>query len=198
MEIQSQEIDKIIEALSKAQGAIDVAVYDATNPHFKNKYATYEALRKVCLTPLSSNGLSITHHLLIEENKRVMVTQLSHVSGQWMRSFLYLPQEKETPQGIGSSITYAKRYSLGALLALSSDEDDDAEASETPYRKPQEAPKPISRPQEGVYLFPFGKHQGKPLNEVPDDYIDYLKSVGSFDKPQAQDLVNELKKAGRL
>ena len=143
-EIQSPNIELLIEALAKAQGAIEVAVYDSANPHFKSNYASYEAIRKACLKPLSDNGLAITHILTIQDGKRVMVTQLSHSSGQWLRTHLYLPTEKETPQSVGASITYAKRYSLGALLAISSDSDDDGESVEKPYRE-EEARKAIEK-----------------------------------------------------
>jgi ERF superfamily len=68
------------------------------------------------------------------EGKRILITQLSHASGQWMRSFIVMPQDKETPQGVGGAITYSKRYALAALLAIPSDEDDDAEEAEKPYR----------------------------------------------------------------
>lgn len=141
MQTHSEHIDKIVEALAKAQSEITVAIYDSTNPHFKSKYASYEAIRKACLLPLSRNGMCITHCFSVEEGKRTMVTQLSHTSGQWFRSSLSMPQEKETPQSIGSSATYAKRYTLGALLAISSDEDDDGERAEAIYRQ---TPKPVA------------------------------------------------------
>lgn len=202
-DLQSSDISKLIEALAKAQGDIDVAVYDSNNPHFKSRYASYEAIRKACVKPLSSNGLAVTHSLMMIDGKRIMITQLSHVSGQWMRSALYLPQEKETPQGIGSSITYAKRYSLGALLAISSDEDDDGEACEKPHR--EDKPKPFSNfePREkpktnGEYVLTWGAHKGKSISDIPDDYIDYLKREGHLDKPAACEFVEALKKAGRL
>lgn len=35
---------------------------------------------------------------------------------------------------------------------------------------------------------PFGKHQGKPLKEVPADYIKWMKQSGAFDKPENNEL----------
>lgn len=35
---------------------------------------------------------------------------------------------------------------------------------------------------------PFGKHQGKPLKEIPKDYVAWLQSTGAFDKPDNQEL----------
>lgn len=133
MQTQSDQINEIVEALSKAQGEIPHAIFDSTNPHFKSKYASYEAFRKACQDPLSKNGLCIAHHLdLTPEGKRMMITQLSHKSGQWLRSFLILPIKDETAHGIGSGITYAKRYTLGGLLAIGNDEDDDANEAQYP------------------------------------------------------------------
>jgi ERF superfamily len=138
MEIQSENIDKVSEALASAQGEIRLASKDGANPHFKSKYTTYEELRLACREPLSKNGLAITHQLTYTQDfKRVMITQVSHVSGQWMRSYLMLPQDKETPQGVGSSLTYCRRYSLSCLLAMGSgdESEDDGEKAETAYRE---------------------------------------------------------------
>lgn len=140
--LQSENIAELASALAKAQGEIESAVFDKVNPHFKSKYASYGSYREACRLPLATNGLAVTHLLTFQEGKRMMVTQLSHTSGQWMRSFLVMPQDKETPQGIGSSIAYCKRYALGSLLAMGSDEDDDGEESEKPYRKEDYAPIP--------------------------------------------------------
>jgi hypothetical protein len=136
METQSKDINEIVPALVEAQKKMKGAKLDGNNPHFKSKYASYESLRTASEDALSEAGLALTHQMVITGDKRVMMTQLSHASGQWMRSYLLLPQDKETPQGVGSGITYAKRYTLSSLLALSIDDgtDDDGEKAEAPYR----------------------------------------------------------------
>ena len=134
--LQSDTIEELVAALVKAQSEIRSAEEDSTNPHFRSKYASYEAIRLSCKGPLIKNSLIVTHHLADENGKRIMVTQVTHVSGQWMRSCLSLPQsDKETPQQVGSSITYAKRYTLSALLAICTGEDDDGEAAQQPFRQ---------------------------------------------------------------
>jgi hypothetical protein len=153
LSLQSEQIGDLITALSKAQAEIESAPFDKVNPHFKSRYASYEAIRETCRMPLAKNGLAITHHLDVNEGKRVLVTQLSHASGQWMRSFVSMPQEKETPQSMGSAITYSKRYALSAFLAIGSDEDDDGEAAERPYT-------------ESVKL---SKDQAKEIEDLCDD-----------------------------
>jgi hypothetical protein len=137
METQSDKIDMLIPALVKAQSEMKFAEKDGTNPHFKSKYSSYESIRSVCKKPLSDNGLSLTHHLDVEDGKRVLITQVTHISGQWMRSYLMLPQvEKESPQAVGSSISYSKRYTLSSLLAICTCEDDYGETVEQLYREP--------------------------------------------------------------
>lgn len=135
--IQSETIGKLAEALAKAQGKFKTAVKDKKNPHFKSSYASYESVRDACQGALSAESISITHQMDLQEGKRVMITQLTHISGEWIRSYLALPADKETPQGVGSSITYAMRYSLSSILCIpSGDGDDDGEVAEAPHREP--------------------------------------------------------------
>lgn len=132
---QSETIGKIAESLSKAQGKFKTAVKDKQNPHFRSSYASYESVREACQSALSAEGIAITHQMIFEEGKRVMLTQLTHVSGEWLRSYLALPADKETPQGIGSALSYGMRYSLSSMLCIpSGDGDDDGEKAEEPYR----------------------------------------------------------------
>ena len=125
---QSDTIGKIAEALSKAQGKFKIAVKNKQNPHFRSSYASYESIREACQDALSNEGIAITHQMMISDGKRLMLTQLTHVSGEWLRSYLALPADKETPQGIGSALTYGMRYSLSSMLCIpSGDSDDDGE-----------------------------------------------------------------------
>jgi hypothetical protein len=55
-----------------------------------------------------------------------------HASGEWISTALHLPAVKADPQGIGSALTYARRYSLAAMLSVSADEDDDGNAATHP------------------------------------------------------------------
>ncbi len=47
-------------------------------------------------------------------------------------------------------------------------------------------------------VMPFGKHQGKPLSEVPPSYFAWLKKEGAFDKPENAGLKTALEKIGAL
>lgn len=123
---RSENINELAAALNKAQGEIKPAIKDANNPFFKSRYADLAAVYDVCREPLSKNGLSITQHPSAEDNKVTVESIVMHTSGQWMGSRLTITSKDFTPQGIGSAITYARRYALSSILGIASEEDDDA------------------------------------------------------------------------
>lgn len=55
----------------------------------------------------------------------------------------------------------------------------------------------FSNPQV-ISRMPFGKHQGKPLEEVPRSYITWLASSGAFNKPENKELKQSFEKLGIL
>lgn len=140
---QSENISELSAALSKAQGEITCAVKDSTNPHFKSKYADLSSVWNACRAPLSKNGLAVIQTMdSTPEGKIILITTLSHSSGQWIRSSLPVLMSKMDAQGMGSALTYTRRYSLSAIVGVAPD-DDDAEASidRSPKFKKEE-PKP--------------------------------------------------------
>lgn len=128
--MKSEHVNELATALAKAQGDIKNAVVNKTNPHFKNKYADLSSVRDSIQAPLAKNGLAYTQVMEIRENGMVLVTTLWHTSGQWIASEYPLPATAR-PQEMGSALTYARRYSLSAIVGNSADEDDDAEGAET-------------------------------------------------------------------
>jgi hypothetical protein len=125
---QSENINELAAALAKAQGTMKAAHFNKTNPHFKNKYADLTAILEAVRHPLSENGLAIVQTPEIMDGAFCLVTRLLHSSGQYIAGEYPLPAQA-TPQQIGSAITYAKRYSLCAIVGISADDDDDAEAT---------------------------------------------------------------------
>lgn len=127
---KTDDIKDLLTALSKAQGKFKPVAFDRSNPHYKSKYASLSAIEEMIKAPLESNGLSIIH--ILNNNDKgdlVLETVLGHVSGQWIASEFRLLLSKQDMQGLGSAVTYAKRYALSALLNVSSDEDDDGNAA---------------------------------------------------------------------
>jgi hypothetical protein len=126
--MQTENTNELAAALAKAQGAMQAAKFDKTNPHFKSKYASLAAVVDAIRKPLSDNALSYTQTTEIRDGGFVLVTTLRHASGQWIASEYPLPTGLK-PQELGSALSYARRYSLSALACIAADEDDDAEGA---------------------------------------------------------------------
>lgn len=125
--------ESLVEALTAAQREIKNAPMNKTNPHFNNRYADLAAIRDAVTPALTRNGLAITQVTEITESgSLVLVTRLMHKSGQALESAYPLPMEVNRPQVMGSALTYARRYTLAAMIGIGSDEDDDAEGAERP------------------------------------------------------------------
>lgn len=125
---QSEQINELAASLSKAQGKITGALKDSSNPFFKTKYADLASVWDACREQLSANGLAVVQTVSGEGEMLRVTTSLIHSSGQWMRDTLPLKPSKSDPQGIGSAITYARRYALAAIVGVAQI-DDDAEAA---------------------------------------------------------------------
>ncbi len=157
----SSEIKEFVAALAKAQGVMKPAVFNRVNPHFKTRYADFTSCMDACRTPLSENGLAPIQYCETIEGKLNLVTMLAHTSGQWMKSEFPLIPSKMDSQGIGSAMTYAKRYSLCGMVGIVADEegDDDGEAAmgrgkiEEPVRQPpRPTPAPTPKPPQKIVL----------------------------------------------
>jgi hypothetical protein len=100
------------------------AVMNRTNPHFKSRYADLGSILDAVRPALSANGLSVTQPIQITEHGLVLATILMHRSGQYIRAEYPLPSTPNQQQ-MGSALTYARRYSLAAIVSNAFDEDDD-------------------------------------------------------------------------
>lgn len=117
-------------ALSAAQGEIEGAAKGKTNPHFKSKYADLASIWDACRAPLSKHGLCVIQRPAPCESGHVAIeTVLAHKSGQWIGGTLVMRPAKADPQGIGSTITYARRYALASMVGVAPDDDDGNAAS---------------------------------------------------------------------
>lgn len=122
--------NKLIAALHKVQGRISGVKRDSTNPHFKNRYASLEAVIDTLRPALQENDLVVTQapSRFTESGCIEIITTISHISGQSMQTRFDVPLSKKDAQGAGSAITYGCRYSLMALFLIPPT-DDDGEAS---------------------------------------------------------------------
>jgi hypothetical protein len=140
---QPRTFGKIAGALAKAQGVMTGAKKDATNSHFRNSYATLEAVIEAVREPLSSNGIAFFQWFETDGTKVTNYTMLIHSeSGEYLESGPASAESKgKGPQEIGSTVTYLRRYQLMAMAGIAP-EDDDGEAAHG--RQPEQAQ---ARPQ---------------------------------------------------
>jgi hypothetical protein len=130
------------EAFCKLQAAIRPAIKDATNPAFRSKYADLSAVWEAVRAPLADNGFSVIQSTDFDEKDLWLKTTVLHVSGDKIEGRYPLRPTKQDPQGFGSAMTYAKRYSLAAMLGVVADEDDDGNAASQSVTKPAQQAAP--------------------------------------------------------
>lgn len=127
---QTESVAELFAALAKAQGEITHAAKAADNPHFRSKYADLPAVMDAARPHLAKNGLAVAQITDFDaDGNMLLMTQLSHSTGQWIRSWYPVRPVQNTPQGIGSALTYARRYAYCALVGVAADDDDDGNAA---------------------------------------------------------------------
>lgn len=145
----SESIAALAGALAKAQLQIEPASKNATNPHFRSHYADLASIWDACRGPLNTNGLSIVQFPCDGDVGRTgLCTMLLHSSGEWISEVVTTRSQKDDPQGLGSALTYLRRYALAAVVGVTATEDDDGNAASTPAnaRVSTPAPRPYIPP----------------------------------------------------
>lgn len=151
---QSSSIAKLTGALVQVQATVEGAVKGRSNPAFKSKYADLSSVWDACREQLVANGLTVVQFPgEMIDNRMTLTTQLSHESGEWMRSTLSIPLTKVDAQGYGSAVTYARRYALAAVVGVCPEDDDGNAASQRGgQQQRQEQPSVITEDQRNVLL----------------------------------------------
>ena len=126
---KSESIAELTKALVKVQAELKPAVKDAKNPFFKSNYADINSVWDSCRDLLTENGLAVIQTTAPAEHAVIVETILAHTSGEWISGELMLPLTKSDAQGVGSAITYGRRYGLAAIVGIVADEDDDGNAA---------------------------------------------------------------------
>lgn len=127
--LMSESINELALALSKAQAIIENVSKD--KQAYGYKYANLASCLDAVKKPLSDNGLAVAQLISQEGDKHVLVTMLLHESGQWLKSIFSIEnvvmKQCNSLQQLGAGITYARRYTLSAIIGLTQ-EDDDAQS----------------------------------------------------------------------
>lgn len=151
----SENINELALAMIDVQKQMTPAAKDGKNPFIGNNYATLNSVMESCRDILLAHGIWLTQlpvpaPLELGPGYLGLMTKLTHAeSGQWQSSLTVIPLPKADPQGMGSAITYARRYALTAMLGMIT-EDDDAESAKLP---------PKSNPRGRATVQPQGSRQ---------------------------------------
>ena len=127
----------IATALVKAQKAFGPALKTASNPHFKSRYADLAACVEAVIGGLNDNGIALIQRNSLDDAGVTVETVFVHESGEMLEcGKLHVPAAKHDPQGYGSALTYARRYSLMAACGIAPEDDDGNAGSRKPIPTP--------------------------------------------------------------
>jgi hypothetical protein len=127
----SESLNELATSLATAQMELENASKNAANPHFKSKYADLAEVLNTVRPVFAKYGLSVSQFPSFCDGLVTVRTVLLHKSGQWMAGDASAPVTKLDAQGVGSAITYLRRYSLAAVAGVAQ-EDDDGNAAVKP------------------------------------------------------------------
>jgi hypothetical protein len=159
----SDNVDKIIPAFIAFQAELPAVPKDSENPHFRNKYASLGAITEAMRPHLKNHGLGYMQYMAHRDGFQFMITRFAHTSGQWIEDDGYLLNPtKNDPQGMGSAVTYGRRYTISAFAGIISEDDDDGNrASEpAPVKKLPPVPK-VEQLQEPDWFNDLGELNDK-------------------------------------
>lgn len=121
-------------AFADAQADTGKVVKTGTNPHFKSRYVELASVIDATTEALHKHGLFVVQTPQIDKNDRfVLETLIVHRNGQAPARSIWpiLVKDMNDPQKVGGAVTYARRYSLMALMNIAG-EDDDGNAASIP------------------------------------------------------------------
>jgi hypothetical protein len=179
----------LIESLVKAQSEMTHAAFDQTNPHFKSKFASLKSVIDAIKPALNANGIffmQVSHPL---DHGVGIETIFCKADEKLSTGVVMVPVDKANAQGLGSALTYAKRYSLAMACGIAADVDDDgndAAANPPPPnstgRKPQSVVATVIQ-EEGIVVD----------KKKCEEYVKGLvEAINSSDDAGLKELVEEL------
>jgi hypothetical protein len=139
---QENNLNELYGALVKTQSEMESAKLNSKNPHYKSQYANLESCIEASRPYLTKNGLCVIQRIMTEGDKTWLMTRLAHISGQYIESHMDIKPAKNDMQGLGASITYARRYAYSSLICLSTGDDDDGE-KDRKLREEESKKKPV-------------------------------------------------------
>ena len=185
----SEKSEIILAQLMKAKAEMGSAVKkDAANPFHKSKYASLGAHLDLSEPVLFKHGLLMLPTGNIINNQHVLVATLHHPeSGQWLKTYLPLPNPKGDSQGVGASLTYMRRYAINSMFSLNAEDDDgETAAGRGKYAKqgkqenntqqePDNEPGPESPKLEKAQIIAIRTLMDQLDNETKKSFVGWIK-----------------------
>ncbi len=206
----SAEINELAAALALAQSEFptvektETAIIANEKAKYSYQYANLASVLEAIRVPLSKNGLSVVQSPHTGEQNKLSVTLfLMHKSGQFMKDTFSMPIAQQTPQGIGSAISYARRYQLQAFLGLATDDDDAHKADTSQETRSPGGGNRQSKPKNETDLLPITPEQAETIGKICqtnewDAVVTaqtwYSVGVAELTQAQAREMISKLSK----
>ncbi len=178
---RSPDVTHLIKALIEVQKILKPAARTQDNPFFKSTYTDLPGVWENCRKALTENHLAVVQTIGHEDGMVVVDTALFHDSGEFVSGSIKLKPVKDDPQAVGSAITYGRRYSLAAIVGVTSEEEDDdgerasgrgssgSDKSDTKKKEKQTEPTKTFQPKgsTGTKLAPLVEEKSAPKAKTP-------------------------------
>jgi hypothetical protein len=183
----SEDRKDLFKAISLAQGEFTTVEKNAKNPHFNSKFAPLDSIIEMIRPILPKHGLSVMQLCDIPESGTgiIIETILTHETGQYISSRLFMPTMKNDPQGYGSSISYCRRYALGAALGIVSDEDVDGNQGDGDKGK--------GKQQQSAKGAAQGQQGGKAIEEPTKARTELLETLATLYNGNVEEMAGALR-----
>jgi hypothetical protein len=177
--LKSESIAALAKAIALSQLHVENAMKSSTNPHFKSKYADLAEILNTVRPVFSANGIAIVQTPTFESGVASVETMLCHESGEFISSVCSSPVSKQDAQGIGSAITYLRRYSLAAMCGIAQEDDDGQHAVQEPQTQRQAPSRKLSNAEREMGVADMkGAPDEAALKQVWADYHAMAKNIG--------------------
>ena len=193
---RSDSIKELTAALAKAQIAFkpikrtEQVDYQTTVGRKRYTYAPLSEVIEATKQALSDNGLTITQLTRLVEGNVILETLLSHTSGEWLISELYVGKQEQPPQSEGSALTYKRRYGMSAMLCVASEDDDDADSAMGKDKTVVTKPTKVEKPKVAVTVESEPEPSAKPKRDPAS-----ITNFGNLYQACAQDFGLKTRKA---
>lgn len=171
---QSQTIQALSKALVAAQSELSNVGYDKANPHFKSQYTSLAAICNEVRPVMNRHGLAVLqlpgYTVIGDATIKTLTTRLLHQSGEWLEETMILNPVKDDPQGVGSAITYCRRYSLPGVGLIASSDGTDDDGDEASATKASLTPAMMTGIRAYIPTIPSVKEIGAYWRELLDTY----------------------------